>query len=176
MKVLVAYASKYGATGEVAAEMAKTIREEGHEADLADLRKGYKGDLSGYDLVILGSGIIAFNWIKGARKFLEKRADELSRTRTAVFAVGSEPYFEPEKREEQLSKYVEGPASERGIDPSAAAVFGGVFDFSKYGKVVTAVLTKMGIKDALTGAGFDVSRPCDMRDWDEIRGWARSLL
>ncbi len=176
MKVLVAFATKHGATAEVAEEIAQTIRGEGHDVDVADLGRGTMDDVDSYDLAVVGSGIIAGNWIKGARRFIEKRSGELRRVRTAFFIVGSEPYFEPERREELLAKYITGPVSEQGLTPSSTAVFGGVFDFSKYGRVVTAILTKMGVKKVLSDAGFDVSGPCDLRDWDRIRDWASSLV
>lgn len=49
-------------------------------------------------------------------------------------------------------------------------------DFNKYGFLVKTVLKKVGASKNLKDKGVDLGKPDDFRDWDEIRGWARSLV
>lgn len=176
MKELVLYSTKYGSTAEVAERIASTIRSRGAEADIHDLRVPYKGDLAGYDTIILGSGLIAGRWMKGARRFLSSRSSDLRSRRVVLFVCGSEPYFEPQRHDELRKRYLEDVAAEHGLEPASMAMFGGVFDFSKYGLVIGKLLTKMGVKKVLEDAGFDITQPCDLRDWEQIEEWASKLV
>jgi menaquinone-dependent protoporphyrinogen oxidase len=54
-KVLVAYASKYGATAGIAEAIAATLRQEGLEADARPAQE--VRDLGGYRAVVLGSPV-----------------------------------------------------------------------------------------------------------------------
>ncbi len=176
MKVLILFSTKYGSTAEVAESVATTIRSNGNDVDVYNLKKPFDGTLEGYDLIILGSGIIAGRWIRGARKFLASHHKTLDSKRLALFICGSEPYFEPHRNDELRKRYLEDIATEHGLQPESMAMFGGVFDFSKYGLVVTKLLTKMGVVKVLEDAGFDASKPCDLRDWEEIGIWASGLV
>lgn len=176
MKALVLYSTKYGSTAEVAERIATTIHAKGKDVDIQDLRSPYKGSLEGYDLIILGSGIIAGRWMKGARKFLTSYSDMLKSKRLALFICGSEPYFETERSDELRKRYLEDIAAEHGLQPESTIMFGGVFDFSKYGLFVSKLLTKMGVVKVLEADGFDASKPCDLRDWEQIEKWASDLI
>ena len=68
--VLVAYASKYGATAELAEAIAERLRESGLQADCREA-DGVKS-LDPYDAVVLGSAVYMARWRGGARKFLRR--------------------------------------------------------------------------------------------------------
>ncbi len=63
-KILVAYASKHGATAEIAERIGKVIREAGFEVDIFPV--GRAGDLGAYGAVVLGSAIYIGQWRKEA--------------------------------------------------------------------------------------------------------------
>ena len=176
MKALVLFSTKYGSTAEVAERVATTIRSKGEDVDVHDLRIPFRGTIEGYDLIVLGSGIIAGRWIKGARRFLAENSDVLSSKRLAFFICGSQSYFEVDRTDELRKRYLEDMATEHGLRPESMVMFGGVFDFSKYGFLVSKLLMKMGVVKVLEEAGFDVSKPCDMRDWDQVEKWASGLV
>ena len=63
-KVLVAYATKYGATAEIAEKIGQVLRETGMAVDVEPADR--VGDLSSYRAVVLGSGVYVGRWRKEA--------------------------------------------------------------------------------------------------------------
>jgi menaquinone-dependent protoporphyrinogen oxidase len=87
MTVLVAAASKHGATDEIAARIGADLVEHGLDVEvkrLEDVR-----DVGGYDACVLGSGVYLGNWLKEARRFIDTHAAELAQRPTWLFASGS---------------------------------------------------------------------------------------
>src|SRR5215211_4260149 len=76
--VLVAVASKHGATAEIADAIAEQLRR-----DAGDVKS-----LAGYDAVVLGSAVYAKRWRREARSFLRKHHDELAERPFWVFSSG----------------------------------------------------------------------------------------
>jgi menaquinone-dependent protoporphyrinogen oxidase len=87
MTVLVAAASKHGATGEIAARIGARLAEHGVDVQVKNLE--HVTDISGYDAFVIGSGIYLGTWLKDARRFLDEHADELAQRPTWLFASGS---------------------------------------------------------------------------------------
>jgi len=76
MKVLVAYASKYGATKGIAERIGEGLKRRGLEVDVSECKDSR--DESGYDAYVVGSAAYAFNWRKDARKFVTRNAEVLA--------------------------------------------------------------------------------------------------
>ena len=81
MKILVVYASKYGATERYAHWLGEDAG-----GDVLELKAALSADLSGYDAVAVGGGLYAGGF--AAADFFKKRAADLKQTRTALFTVG----------------------------------------------------------------------------------------
>ena len=71
-KVLVAYASKYGATAEIAERIGQVLREAGVTTEV--LPAGKVRDLTTYRAVVLGSAAYIFHWRKAATRLLKALA------------------------------------------------------------------------------------------------------
>jgi menaquinone-dependent protoporphyrinogen oxidase len=69
-KILVAYATRAGSTGEVAQAVAETLRQEGLDVDLRRARE--VADVNPYRAVVLGAPIRAFRWMPEAMRFLRR--------------------------------------------------------------------------------------------------------
>lgn len=91
--ILVAYATRYGSTQEVAEAVAATLREHGLEVDLQPMRK--VRTLEGYRAVVLGAPIYIGSLHKDAQRLLSQHREALSRRPVAVFALG--PTHDDEK-------------------------------------------------------------------------------
>ena len=163
-KILVAYASKYGSTQEVADAVAVRLREEGLVVDLQPMRKIHS--LAGYRAVVLGAAIYYSFWHKDARDFLTKHASDLSQHPVAVFALGPNGTGEDEMRDSQaqLDKEL---AKFPWLKPVGMALFGGRFP------------ARLRFPDSLVAAlpaspmhGLPAS---DARDWTAISNWAGNL-
>jgi menaquinone-dependent protoporphyrinogen oxidase len=87
MTVLVAAATRHGATGEIAERIADDLAERGLDVELR--RPQDVSGLDHYEAVVLGSAIYFGNWMKEARGFIDAHADELAERPTWLFASGS---------------------------------------------------------------------------------------
>jgi len=158
-KILVAYATKYGSMQEVAEAIAEELRAGGVETDLRqahDVR-----DVSGYSAVVVGGPFYYFWWHGDVRNFLKKNRKALERLPVAVFGGGP---FNDDPKEfadvgAQLDKAV---AKYEWLKPKASLVVGGKHDPS--------VLRFPDNNPAMKNIP-----PSDIRDFDAIRAWARTL-
>ena len=85
-KLLVTYASKYGATQEIAEKIAEVLRQDGLQADIMPV-KGIR-DLSTYQAVILGSAVYVGKWQKEAAEFMRNNEKSLSERAVWLFSSG----------------------------------------------------------------------------------------
>jgi menaquinone-dependent protoporphyrinogen oxidase len=85
-KALVAFATKYGSTAEIAASIADTLRASGIDVDLRAARQ--VKDVEGYDVVVLGSGVYVNRWHGEALDFAKRFANGLRQRSTWFFSSG----------------------------------------------------------------------------------------
>jgi menaquinone-dependent protoporphyrinogen oxidase len=152
--VLVAYATRYGSTREVAEAVAATLGEHGLEVDL--LRAAEVADLGLYDGVVLGGGLYMGRWHADARRFLRRHRVALAARPIAVFALGPMTLADDEVAQSR-SQLEHALAKVAEISPVAEAVFGGVVDPERF----RFPLNHLPASDA--------------RDWDAIRAWATDV-
>lgn len=86
MKVLVTAASKHGSTMEIGTAIARALEENGHEAEVRPI--GDAPSPAAYDAVIIGSAIYAGQWMKAARRFIEKYQGLLQEKPVWLFSSG----------------------------------------------------------------------------------------
>jgi menaquinone-dependent protoporphyrinogen oxidase len=158
--ILVAYATRYGSTQEVAEHIAAVLLEAGHPVAIHPA--GEVRSLDEFDAVVLGAPIYMGNWHKNARRFLSRNKAALQQLPVAVFALG------PLERDEEQMREVTGQfekilAKVSWLAPVDQEVFVGKFDPDK----LTFPYNLLPLGDALPEG--------DNRDWDAIRGWAGEL-
>jgi menaquinone-dependent protoporphyrinogen oxidase len=188
-RILVAYATMAGSTGDVARAVGEEIAKSGVSVDVLPL--GEVKSLEAYDGVVLGGPMI-MGWHRAALGFLKKHRGAFRRIPLAVFvmcmsltqtgetSVGGVPVVMDEKlpkspeqegrlnfreRYARLSNYVRPIlAAARPAKPVNVGVFGGRLE---YGRLKWwAVLFVMLIIQAPAG---------DRRNWTAIRSWAAAL-
>jgi menaquinone-dependent protoporphyrinogen oxidase len=165
-KVLVAYASKYGSTQEVAKAIAATLRERGLTVDFQPMRK--VRTLEGYGAVVLGAPFYMGQWLKDAQKFLAQHREALSKRPVAVFALGPTHGDEQERQgaRAQLDKEI---AKFPWLTPVALEMFGGKYNPAKL-RFPDSLIASL---PASPQHGLPAS---DVRDWTAIHAWASSLV
>jgi len=84
-KVLVAYASQYGSTQEVAEAIAATLRESNLAVDLQPMRK--VKSLAGYGAIVLGAPIYMGLLHKDMQSFLALNQEALTQQQPAVYVL-----------------------------------------------------------------------------------------
>lgn len=173
--VLIGYRSRYGSTEEIAHDMASTLREMGINADAIDLKKGTKEMvLDAYDLVLVGSGIMAGRWTKEPLNFIKKNLSTLLEKRVALFVVcayAANPEMYDVVQTQFLDKIIE---KFPGLSPVSTAYFGGVLDLNKYNRLVRKMVEAMIRQQS--GSDEEIPERIDFRDWDKIREWTKSLV
>jgi len=156
--ILVTYASRNGATGEIAERIGAVLR----QADLAVavLPVDEVRSPEAYRAVILGSAVYIGSWRKEAVKFLETHAASLAERPVWLFSSGPTGEGDP-------VALVEGKILPDGlkplveqIQPRDIAVFHGNIDPQRIGFLERAVIKNM-------------KKPFgDFRDWEQIKQWA----
>jgi menaquinone-dependent protoporphyrinogen oxidase len=167
MKILVAYASGFGATAEVAKEMADILGRR-HLVDLQPI--GRVRSLDRYEAVVVGSSLRAGRWLGAMRRFVGHFHQALAERPLAIFVVALTARTHEGSRRvlaEALPKLLERYPE---VKPVATEAFGGVLDYDRYNPLVRAIMRKAALQEGLPTAGLQ-----DFRDWEAIRKWAAEL-
>jgi menaquinone-dependent protoporphyrinogen oxidase len=155
--ILVAYASKHGATAEIADRIAGRLSERGHDARARSVDR--IDELGRPEAVVLGSAVYAGSWRKEAVGFVHRHASELSTIPVWVFSSGplGDHIVDEQEQPRQLEEI------RRAIAPREHRTFFGKLDMSalSFGE-------RMIVKAVKAPAG-------DFRDWDEIDAWADAI-
>ena len=179
MKALIAYGTRYGATTGTSEEIAKTLREEGFDTRIVNLKEEKIRDVSEYDLIILGSGMGNCRWTSEAEDFLKKFRRDFEGKKLALFVSTMITFFEREGKTDDVAKTrkvaLEDKVAKYGLKPIATGLFGGVIDYNKMGFIARKGMEYF--KPQLEKGGFKKVAPdvYDLRNWDEIRNWAKEL-
>jgi menaquinone-dependent protoporphyrinogen oxidase len=156
MKVLVAVASKHGATLEIGQVIEASIRSSGLDVEL--MRIEDVAGLSPYDAVVIGSGVFAGHWLRPAREFVEVHEGELKEKPVWLFSSG--PVGDPPKP-------LENPAEVAGFVKRLGArghrLFPGRIEGSDLGISEKALVALVRAPDG------------DFRPWSEISTWSESI-
>ena len=161
MKILVAYASRHGATGEIAEKIGSILQTRGYTTDISPMDA--VTDLHAYDCLVLGSAIYAGKWMKPVMEVLEKEADWLAQKSVWLFSSGPtgagdatallQGWIAPEDLR---------PLFDR-IKPRGVALFHGAIDPDKLNFAEKEIVRKF---NAPVG---------DFRNWKEIMDWAYKI-
>jgi menaquinone-dependent protoporphyrinogen oxidase len=162
-KLLIAYASKCGSTGEVAEAVGRVLCGSGLAADIERVQD--VKDLSGYRAVVLGTAIRMGKPLSEMTDFAKKNRSALSALPVACFHVGmsmrEDTAANREKAQQSLAPLLQSiPA------PAAVGLFAGKVDYSKLAPIFRWMFSQDKSGDMAEG---------DWRDWDAINAWAQSL-
>ena len=164
-KILVAYASKCGSTGEVAEAIGQVLCDAGAVVDVRLAQN--VTDVSPYRAVIVGSAIRSSKWLPEAVEFVEMHRETLSRVPVAYFLTSLTTVQDTEETRRVAVACLD-PVREQvpQVQPVDVGIFAGKLDFGKLPFMYRLVwpLTPGGS----VGAG-------DYRDWEAIRAWADGL-
>ena len=157
-RVLVVYASKYGATREIAEVLGAALDERGAQATVVAASDAT--EVTGYDVVVVGSAVYNGRWLEGARRFVSARRSDLELRPTWFFSsgpTGGSPEAEAAVLrscglDTQPPRGMAGAA--RRIKVRGHATFGGTI-----GEGATGMLARWMPRG-------------DWRDFDQVKEWA----
>ncbi len=160
-QILVAYATKYGGTAEIAEKIGQALRHAGLRTDVIPANR--VSNLPSYKAVILGSAVYMGQWHKDAVNFLHSNEKTLSERQVWLFSSG--PTGKGDAVE--LLKGWRFPEAQQSIAdrirPCGIAVFHGIVNLKKLN-----FIEKWIVKNVKTPLG-------DFRDWESITSWATAI-
>ncbi len=168
MKILVAFASKYGSTRTIAEGIAGRLRTIGHDAQAQHVTT--VGDLSGYDAFVVGSAAYMGHWLKEATEFVRLNAATLADRPTWLFSsgpLGTEPTDAQGRDQRIAAEPSEIPVLRELILARGHRVFFGALDPSRLGLRDRAIRA--------LPAGRALLPEGDFRDVADLDAWADGI-
>ncbi|MCP4304647.1 MAG: flavodoxin [bacterium] len=157
MRVLVAIASKHGATAEIGEPIGRRLSEHGIEPLVVDVADAPSP--AGFAAAVLGSGVYAGSWIKAAKNYVETHDEVLAEI--PVWFLSSGPIGDPPKPEGE--KAVDVTELTAKVDPQRHAILSGALDKDKLNLAERAIVAAVCAPEG------------DFRDWDAIDDWADEI-
>src|SRR5208337_274714 len=170
MRVLVVYASRYGATQGIAERIAATLRQQGLEVTVRPVQ--HADDPKGYDAAVIGSAAYYFHWMRRATEFVQRNHDALADKPVWLFSSGP---LGTEAKDAQgrdlcvLTEPKEITEFKETVKPRDHRVFFGALHANKLGFTHRLIMKLPANRD---NAMFPEG---DFRNWGEIEAWAGSI-
>ena len=170
MSILVAYATRHGATRGIAERIADRLRADGLDAEArpaAEVR-----DASRYDAFVVGGAAYMFHWLGDATKFVQRNRALLAERPTWLFSsgpIGTDTVDEEGRDVLLVSVPKEFAELRDAIHPREEKVFFGAIDpaAKPIGFAERFVSLMPAAKAALPRGDF--------RDWPAIDAWADAI-
>jgi menaquinone-dependent protoporphyrinogen oxidase len=161
-KILIAYATKYGSTKEIAERIGEVIRQDGLSADVLPVQSVH--DVTPYAAVILGFAVYVGKWTKEAGEFLKANEKNLAERPLWLFSSGPTGEGNPVDLVEGWQVPSDQQAIVERLQPRTIAIFHGNIEPDKVN-----FIEKWAVKSL-------VKKPFgDFRDWNAITSWATSI-
>ncbi len=159
MNILVTYASKYGATAQIAEKIGEELRRSHFQVMVIPIST--VRELTHYQALVLGSALYIGKWQKDAEAFLKANENALAAKPVWLFSSGPTGEGDPVALiEGKVLPESLQPVVER-IRPRSTTVFGGYINRDKLN-----FMEKFAVERV-------VKKPFgDFRDWDRIAAWA----
>jgi menaquinone-dependent protoporphyrinogen oxidase len=171
MSVLVAVASRHGATQGIAERIAARLRAAGLKADAR--RADEVRDAAAYDAFVVGGAAYMFHWLKDATRFVERNRAILSTRPTWLFSSGPVGTDTVDKQgRDVLTTCVPKEFTDlrMAVHPRGERVFFGAWDPS---------LPPVGLAERfvrhMPATARDAMPTGDFRDWSAIDAWADEI-
>ncbi|MFI5262689.1 MAG: flavodoxin domain-containing protein [Candidatus Limnocylindrales bacterium] len=168
MKVLVAYASKHGATAGIAERIAQRLRDAGLTAEVRPTIVA--GDPSGFEACVIGSAAYIGHWQKDAAEYVRSNAAALAGRPVWLFSSGplGTEATDAHGRDQRVAAEPKEIAELReAVRSRGERVFFGALDPAALGVRDRAIRT--------LPAGRALLPEGDFRDWAEIDAWADEI-
>ena len=170
MRVLVAYASRHGATQGIAERIADRLAHDGVAAEAVEV--GKVGDAAAYDAFVIGSAAYMFHWLKGAERFVKRNSTVLKARPVWIFSsgpLGTSPVDDKGRDALVTAEPRDFRELRATLHPRGERVFFGALDPNA---------PPVGIAERfmrLMPVSSDAMQVGDFRDWPAIDAWADEI-
>jgi menaquinone-dependent protoporphyrinogen oxidase len=179
LKTLIVYGTRYGATAGTSEEIAKILSHEGFDVKVVNAKEEKIKDISIYELIVAGTGVQMGQWTKEIEDFLKNHEKELQTKKMAIFVSSMKTIAEREGKTTDVESArewdVDRKLSKYNFKPISVGFFGGVLNYNKMNFLFKKTLGS--IRAQVKKDGFEETEPgvYELRNWDEIRSWAKDL-
>ncbi|HEX7172226.1 MAG TPA: flavodoxin domain-containing protein [Candidatus Limnocylindria bacterium] len=170
MTVLVAYATRHGATRGIAERIGSTLERRGLSADVRSVHD--VRDLDGYDAVVLGSAAYMYHWLPDANEFARRHRSVLASKPVWLFSsgpIGTDRLDAKGNDVRDASEPKEFGELRATLRPRGERIFFGAYDPDAAPIGLAEKLMK------LVPASRQALPTGDFRDWPEIEAWAEEI-
>lgn len=170
MNVLVAYATRHGATAEIAERIAARLQAAGLPAEARSVSE--VNDVGPYDAVVIGGAAYMFHWLKEATAFAKRHQKELSRRPLWLFSsgpLGTDVVDRDGQDVVKASQPKEFEELQTLLRPRDERIFFGAWD---------PVAPPVGMGERLLRlmpASKEALPAGDFRDWPAVDAWADEI-
>jgi menaquinone-dependent protoporphyrinogen oxidase len=174
MKILVAYASRHGATQGIAERIAESLQRAGLDATLRPAEKA--GSLDAFDAFVIGSAAYMGGWLGGATNLVRRNQRLLARRPVWLFSsgpIGTEIVNAKGQNQLEAATPKEFAEFSQTIHPRGLRVFFGAYDPDA--KAVGVAEGLMGKFLRFMPAARAALPAGDFRDWPAIEAWAGGI-
>ena len=174
MHILVAYASRHGATEGIAERIGATLRANGFDAETRPAAS--VEDASAYDAFVIGSAAYMEHWLKDARSFVDRNREVLAARPVWLFSsgpIGPDPVDKHGVDQKVAAIPREAPELIAAVHARDHHVFFGAYDPDQKPIGMVEGLGMRFVK--LMPAARSAIPAGDFRDWPEIEAWATTI-
>lgn len=161
-RILVTYATRTGSTVGVASAIGETLSGRGFRVDVVPSKENPR--LDGYDAVVMGSAINGAQWLPEAVEFVKQNRQALGRVPVALFTVHIMNLGDDPQSKKKRLAYLDNVRPL--LKPVDEVYFAGLGSDPKK----DSWLARWAYR------AFNMGPEGDCRDWDRIRGWAKTIL
>jgi menaquinone-dependent protoporphyrinogen oxidase len=170
MKILVAYATRHGATRGIAERIAQTLERPGLQVSLRPVNQA--GAVGEYDAFVIGGAAYMFHWMNEATSFVRRHRSILASRPVWLFSsgpLGTERVDAQGQDTLAAAEPREFNELAAEILPRGQRIFFGAYEPNAKPIGVMERLTRMmpAAREALPAGDF--------RDWPEIEAWGDSI-
>lgn len=159
-KVLVVYGTGTGCTTGIAEQIGATLAEKGAAVEVFSAKDA--PDPSGYDAVVVGSGVRAGRWHAPVSAWVKAQAAALKTKPVAFYTVGLTLAQDPTKTAE-VRAYTDPLVAETGVTPVDVGTFAGWNEPAKFSFLERTILKMMKAPQG------------DFRDMGKVSTWAAGV-
>lgn len=170
MKIVVACASRHGATAGIAERIADTLPANRHEARAVPVDQ--VEDLAGFDAAVIGASAYMFHWLKQALRFVEQHRQQPQEMPVWLFSsgpVGTDTVDKAGQDVLQATRPKEFDELIATVRARGDRVFFGAYDPDAdpigFGERITRAIP--AARNAMPAGDF--------RDWAAIDAWAEEI-
>lgn len=174
MKILVAYASRHGATKGIAESIARKLERTGLDVTLRSVNEA--GPVDDYDAFVIGSAAYLGGWLGEATTFVRRHRDLLADRPVWMFSSGptSAEALDAKGRDQlKVAEPKEFGEFARTIQPRDQRVFFGAYDPDAAPTGLAEGLMSRFMR--LMPAARNALPAGDFRDWPAIEAWAETI-